>query len=295
MKFFKWMKDSISVNLSFYILFFFVIALGYSEQFFIMLVSVTLHELTHALTAKQMRLKTNKLTFSALGERVEIKNIRSLSRVGQLIIFLSGPAVNLLLAFFGFIIAGKNFFCYSNLFLGLFNLLPIYPLDGGHIFELALKNMPAVKKNKLIMRISLCLSLMLMCLGLVQVVLYPYNISLFCLGVFFYKANRTEYVYLTLEFYSYVLYEKHKTPPMLPIRSIAVDGDCSIKALFGLLNRDCYYMVYVLDEGSIVQTITEKEIVDYILRHGFYCKVSEMYTCGRSFGEDIGLSTARAE
>ena len=61
----------------------------------------------------------------------------------------AGPISNFLLAFigvFGLIFLSYtnllnentalffNYFCFINIYLGLFNLLPIYPLDGGQIF-----------------------------------------------------------------------------------------------------------------------------------------------------------------
>ena len=61
----------------------------------------------------------------------------------------AGPLANFLLAFigtFGMIVLNEisllntssrlffQYFCFINIYLGLFNLLPIYPLDGGQIF-----------------------------------------------------------------------------------------------------------------------------------------------------------------
>jgi len=62
----------------------------------------------------------------------------------------AGPISNFLLAFIGVLVSiilklyteidnenlslFFNYFCMINIYLGLFNLLPIYPLDGGQIF-----------------------------------------------------------------------------------------------------------------------------------------------------------------
>ena len=71
-------------------------------------------------------------------------------RTDMIKVAAAGPASNFLLAFFGVLISillklysgidNSNlnlffdYFCMINIYLGLFNLLPIYPLDGGQIF-----------------------------------------------------------------------------------------------------------------------------------------------------------------
>ena len=61
--------------------------------------------------------------------------------VKKLLIAISGPLVNFLLVFLFFLFNGKifgiekNVLIYSNLLIGLFNLIPIYPLDGGRIVK----------------------------------------------------------------------------------------------------------------------------------------------------------------
>lgn len=55
---------------------------------------------------------------------------------------LAGPLVNLCLAILFFTLPNfreKNIIIYTNLLIGLFNLLPIYPLDGERAIEGVLK------------------------------------------------------------------------------------------------------------------------------------------------------------
>ena len=85
-------------------------------------------------------------------------------RLGMMAVAAAGPATNFLLALFGaaglgiamaagepsaLVTQGLYSFILINLFIGLFNLLPIPPFDGSHIVEGALPRRWAVAYEKL--------------------------------------------------------------------------------------------------------------------------------------------------
>ncbi len=59
--------------------------------------------------------------------------------IKRLVVAIAGPLVNLLIMFIVILIGKDTAFnmviIYSNLLIALFNLLPIYPLDGGRILK----------------------------------------------------------------------------------------------------------------------------------------------------------------
>lgn len=111
-------------------------------------VSVVGHELGHALLAWQLRLRDIYIVLSAFGGYCSSLGGRTPKQ--QISISLAGPLVNFV--FFGLAWsllwwAGQAkislsaelavFLLYMqhwNLLLGIFNLMPIYPLDGGQAF-----------------------------------------------------------------------------------------------------------------------------------------------------------------
>ena len=90
------------------------------------------HELGHCAALKLMGNGPERLRLSALG--AELTPRRPLSYADQLPAALAGPAVSFLCAFFA---AKWGFFLFAglSLALGVFNLLPIAPLDGGRAFQ----------------------------------------------------------------------------------------------------------------------------------------------------------------
>ncbi len=108
--------------------------------------SVLLHELAHSFVAIGEGLKVRDITLFFLGGMANLEKECKTSK-GSFKIAISGPIVSLLLAFLMILLSnnlsGSNFIISNlfkqvgslNLLIGLFNLLPIIPLDGGVILK----------------------------------------------------------------------------------------------------------------------------------------------------------------
>ena len=106
--------------------------------------SVLLHEISHALTARAFGLPVRGITLHFLGGHTEIER-ESPTPGRDVLISAAGPAVSLAVSGLAFvasvpvaqpiaeyILLGLAF---ANLVVGIFNLLPALPLDGGHILR----------------------------------------------------------------------------------------------------------------------------------------------------------------
>ena len=101
--------------------------------------SVLLHELGHALAAQRSGIRTRGITLLPIGGLAQLEGEPRTPKQ-ELVIALAGPAVNFVLAAALFVvisIAGLpswgllSSLLVANLSLGLFNLIPAFPMDGG--------------------------------------------------------------------------------------------------------------------------------------------------------------------
>jgi Zn-dependent protease len=119
-----------------------------------LLVSITLHELGHSLTARVFGCRVRDITLMIIGGRATLENMPS-KYWQELLVAMAGPAVSLLLGLAGLLAPAflhasgaisasvANLIIESfgllNLVLFGFNLLPAFPMDGGRILRAALQ------------------------------------------------------------------------------------------------------------------------------------------------------------
>lgn len=120
------------------------------EIYAIMMIFAFLHELGHLGAGLLLGFKPKLLKITPVGFQIEFKTcfkdynkkIKQGNRlcIKKMLIYLAGPMINMILILIGMIInmeqiASREIIIYSNLLLVIFNLLPIYPLDGGRILK----------------------------------------------------------------------------------------------------------------------------------------------------------------
>jgi Zn-dependent protease len=110
---------------------------------------VLLHELGHALMARRFGIETTDITLYPIGGVARLQRMPRAAGA-ELLIALAGPAVNfaIVAALVGLEMLGLARFEYGswlgglvsylvlmNLVLGLFNLIPAFPMDGGRVLR----------------------------------------------------------------------------------------------------------------------------------------------------------------
>lgn len=104
--------------------------------------------------AKIFKLKINKFSIMIYGSSCDIDDVEYKSILTQILVYLGGPLTVFILQFFLWnfkelsLISSYYYNLYTNMNISLcvFNLLPIYPLDGGRILDVILKYFIPVKK-----------------------------------------------------------------------------------------------------------------------------------------------------
>lgn len=145
--------------------------------------SILLHELGHAWACRVQGVPVRRIMIHGGGGFCE--QSRSANYDQQELIVAMGPIVNLTIwalaslavPYFEYGIAGWMLYWLAmiNLFLALFNLLPVHPLDGGKLFQLILlRFLPAATAT----RISGGVGLVLAALWLPGMIWLYFNIGL---------------------------------------------------------------------------------------------------------------------
>ncbi len=134
------------ISPSFFLLVLFCVLTNRIVLIFNYILALLLHELAHLFVATNCGYSLKLIKLDLFGLSVELNE--RIDDKDSFKINIAGPCFNLLLclicvSFYWFVPRSffyLNQFCFCNLILAVFNLLPIYPLDGGKIFRGIIKS-----------------------------------------------------------------------------------------------------------------------------------------------------------
>ncbi|MBE7073871.1 MAG: hypothetical protein E7379_02130 [Clostridiales bacterium] len=153
------------VHYSFLILFVWFILTQNLYSFILFCATVLTHEYGHYVVAKKLGYRLKNFCIAPYGVCLNYQE-KVFEQRDELLIALAGPIVNIVLSIIciSFWWIAPSFYNYSydfvfqSLVLGLFNLLPCYPLDGGRIFVGVMSRYLPRKKA---INIATCLNIMI--------------------------------------------------------------------------------------------------------------------------------------
>ena len=200
-----------TIKLNLYIFLFLVLFLitNQIEIYALIMIFALIHELAHLICGVLLGFKPDTLRIMPLGFSIEFKrrvedynkkvlksNIMSVKKI---IIALAGPLANLLIVVYGLIANMESNIIYSNFLLLTFNLIPIYPLDGGRILKDVLKIFCGNRKANIYMNIiTNGLFVILTMIASILLLVYK-NISILIIIIFLWsliiKENKKYFTY----------------------------------------------------------------------------------------------------
>jgi len=174
--------------------------------------AVVVHELGHALVAMREGLHAKAIILMPIGGITLLEDSQAPAPTGQATwkrdvrIALAGPLVNIAIALVGGALVLARFpeaqlwtkplvhsnhllrsLVWANLYLGLFNLLPAYPMDGGHILRAVFsRRMDPVQATRRAVSIAHALAPLVILVGMLLLFQggYPDSYLLVTLGFF---------------------------------------------------------------------------------------------------------------
>ena len=128
----------IEINLKIILLIILFLLFDNINTYLIFMVFIILHELSHLIVGIIIGGKPKKISLNPLGLYLEFYSYGKDKSLNKILFYLSGSLVNLIIANIMYFL--KNIPCrteiiYTNLAIGVFNLIPIIPLDGGKILK----------------------------------------------------------------------------------------------------------------------------------------------------------------
>lgn len=244
------------------------------KNFLIYFLAIMLHELAHAFVARKLGYKLNKFFIMPYGACLNYDS-NIFSGNDEIYISIAGPILNIIMCILCVAIWWLfpetyyylDYFCFCNLMLASFNLLPCFPLDGGRVFVSLLSN--KVEREKAfkiatIFNYILCSFLIIL---FVISVFFEINFSFLFIAIFLFcgtiSPNKySNYNYLSLDVDKSKLYKKGCN-----IKTFAVDSSMLIYKILAQFSRYRFNIVYVIFKNGTVKVMSEINIKNLAIKY----------------------------
>ena len=267
-----------------------MVAVGYGRYLLVNGAVLVIHELAHAEMARRRGYKLNSFKLMPYGAALS-GDFEGIKAKDEILIALAGPIANLLLAaafaFFWLIVPAsytytRNMFNIS-LVLAVFNLLPLYPLDGGRIVLAAFSvKFKRQKVYKILRIIGIVAAAAFAALGFL-VFLQNNNISLAIISIFFFISSlipdkKSQYAAL----YSFGL-SGEKIKKGVVIKEVLISENASILSLVKMLKSTYYYKFIIVNaNGENLTTLEESQLEDIAIKSNLQTSIGLVVKSNKS-------------
>ncbi|AJY76066.1 M50 family metallopeptidase [Paenibacillus beijingensis] len=250
---------------------------GYFIELLTLFTLVLIHEIGHVAAARGFGWTVRAVRLLPFGGVAEMEEEPGAPSAEEAVVALAGPLQNVwmgaaawALGHFGLMdSAAAAYIAEANAILVLFNMLPIYPLDGGRLLKVALSfsfNYYKALQGSVV--VGMALSVLM-----VGYSIYPLffgggvHANLLAVGFFLLASNWTQRRNLPFVFVRFLMHRDRVAVRRITqgahARPIVVTAGQSIWSTVRLFLREQYHLVYVMEErGKIVRVLPEQRIIE---------------------------------
>lgn len=235
--------------------------------------AVFLHEIAHLLAALFIGLKPSHIILFPFGTNLKLKNSIVYSLTDEILLYMSGPLLNILLCLLCLPLLHKSvffqIFYFNNLALFFFNMLPILPMDGGIVLKKILtRGVGSRMAEKTLKLISVFSIVLLMILEIYLLWKNNFNFTILFAVIFLtgniFTNKEKYYIDFTKELMFYKSKDKKK---IKKVKGYMITDDANLKELAKNFSCSCNYVIFKENkEGEIDKILTEREIIEEILK-----------------------------
>jgi stage IV sporulation protein FB len=238
---------------------------------------VIMHELGHVFTAISLGWRVSSMELLPFGGVAKVDESGTTTAKEEILVALAGPFVNVVMMAVGLILlwtglweaSWAEFFIRGNLFIACFNLLPIWPLDGGKVLQALLSMiLPFRKSVKYCIGWSCALSFALICSSF----FLPYQWNLVLICTYLIIENRLTWKRVQYQFIRFLLAKREQNKLQrlhMPSVHFNVNRGEKIGEVVKLLKKGYYHHFSITDhQKSIVYSVSEEVVLSaYFNQH----------------------------
>ncbi|WP_409178113.1 M50 family metallopeptidase [Brevibacillus fortis] len=252
-----WLDIRFRIHLLFWAVIGLSVVTGHFLEVITLFVIVLIHELGHVAMARELGWTVKEVQLLPFGGVATIEDSYATDPMDEIVVALAGPFLNMVMmaASYLFWFMGiwteewARFFLVSNLTIALFNLLPIWPLDGGRIFLAVLCWFMSYRQATMISMTGSTLFAGIM-VGMSSLEL-KYNLAV--IGIYLLTLNIQAFLRFPYQFFRFLVEKYDRQQEEAAVQAIRVHPEETVLAVSHKLRRGCSHLFYVQGAGLLAE------------------------------------------
>lgn len=238
------------------------------KEMMMLLMIIFVHEMGHAVCAQYFKWRIKSIGLLPFGGNLETEEYGNKSLKEDMLVVLAGPIQHIWLIGISYILylfsaisydSYQTFF-YMNIILFLFNLLPIWPLDGGRLLFIGIARFYSfLEAQTYTLYISAAIAV-IACLT--WVIAEPLNLNVWLIALFICISLLMEWRQRYYAFMRFLLQRHYgNSKDLAKLKPIKADENEPIYKVLEMFQRGCKHPIIVMKNGKESGTLDENELL----------------------------------
>lgn len=223
---------------------------GMFMELSIILLIVFFHELGHYMISQIFKWRVESIMLWVFGGVMKTDEHGNRTILEEALVTIAGPFQHVIIYILLLFLSAHHIFPahileligFYNTTILIFNLLPIWPLDGGKLLFISLSALyPYRRAYHMTIVFSMILSIVLLCC----LFFYPFTFSVFLIMIFLFMENRTEWKQRYYVFIRFLLKRYEGSGVIKAVLPLSVSSGSSLMDVFSLFRRERKHSIYI--------------------------------------------------
>jgi stage IV sporulation protein FB len=233
------------------------VAAGYFVEILTLFVIVLIHEMGHVAVARELGWQVAEIQFLPFGGVAHMEEEAAAEPLDEIVVALAGPFMNVVMAFFSLVFwriglwsaEWTHFFVTSNFLIAGFNLLPIWPLDGGRILQ-ALLGLSLPYRMAALCSLGASISLSAVLLG---VGVFHLHVNAMAVGGYLLAINVQAFLRFPYQFIRFLMIKYSRAPEGHGLYPVRLAPRTTVWEAASHLRKGRYHLIYITGgEGGLL-------------------------------------------